>query len=74
MTLAVSPRDHNGHGIHSASTAVGSPIPNATFLGKTLGTAQGMAPHARVASYKVCWEGCLNADVLARMDQAIKDW
>ncbi|XP_050225174.1 subtilisin-like protease SBT5.3 [Mercurialis annua] len=66
-------RDDNGHGTHTLSTAGGGFVRGANFLGSSYGTAKGGAPKARVASYKVCWRGCHDADILAAFEAAISD-
>ncbi|KAL5716524.1 hypothetical protein ACHQM5_018201 [Ranunculus cassubicifolius] len=79
-----SPRDHDGHGTHTASTAAGRVVHNVSSLGGFgSGSASGGAPLARVAMYKVCWpqanstlekqDTCLEADMLAAIDDAIGD-
>ncbi|XP_077249311.1 subtilisin-like protease 4 [Tasmannia lanceolata] len=66
--------DVDGHGSHTASTAAGSFVTNATVLGNANGTAVGMAPYAHLAIYKVCSVAdCADSDILAGIDSAVED-
>ena len=69
-----SPIDDDGHGSHTASTIAGASIAGASFYGLAKGTARGGVPSARIAMYKVCWNGsCSDIDLLAGLDDAIDD-
>lgn len=79
-----SPRDGDGHGSHTASTAAGNAeVPVTTNGGADLGTVSGVAPDARIAAYKVCWsgpdpdstddDGCASSDLVQAIDQATED-
>jgi hypothetical protein len=73
-----TPRDSEGHGTHTLSTAGGSPVPGANVLGFGNGTATGGSPRARLAGYRVCFKpvngsSCFEADILAAFDAAIHD-
>ncbi|GMI69174.1 AUXIN-INDUCED IN ROOT CULTURES 3 [Hibiscus trionum] len=73
-----TPRDKEGHGTHTLSTAGGNMVAKASVFGFGKGTAKGGSPRARVAAYKVCWppvsgNECFDADILAAFDVAIHD-
>ncbi|KAK3444599.1 subtilisin-like protease SBT5.3 [Eucalyptus grandis] len=73
-----TPRDNDGHGSHTLSTAGGNFVAGASVFGYGQGTAKGGSPRARVAAYKVCWppvtgSECFDADILAGFDAAIHD-
>ncbi|MED5619341.1 S8 family peptidase [Ideonella sp. BN130291] len=81
----VSPRDQDGHGDHTASTAAGNSDVNAIVNGISAGSISGMAPRARLAAYKVCWtfvapaepggfkNSCFNGDSVKAIDTAVAD-
>jgi hypothetical protein len=74
----ISPRDADGHGSHTASTAAGRGGVPVKIEGQSFGMASGMAPDARISAYKVCWGrggegGCNTSDSVAAIDQAVAD-
>ena len=74
-----SPRDFNGHGTHTSSTAGGNYGVPVTGDAAGLGTINGMAPRARIAMYKALWtieDGTgsgYTADLVEAIDQAVAD-
>ena len=75
-----SPRDYNGHGTHTASTAGGNHGVPTTGQAAIFGPINGMAPHARIAAYKALWStqdastaSGFTSDLVAAIDQAVAD-
>ncbi|MGI8901646.1 MAG: S8 family serine peptidase, partial [Nocardioides sp.] len=75
-----STRDNSGHGSHTASTAAGNSGVNVTVGGRNFGNVSGMAPAAKIAAYKVCFDdnnpntgGCYTSSTLDAVDDAIAD-
>ncbi len=73
-----SARDADGHGTHTATTAGGNADVATTGPAAVFESVSGIAPRARIASYKVCWGtgdegGCSNVDSVAAIDQAVAD-
>ena len=74
-----SPRDADGHGTHTATTAAGIRT-SASIFGTLIGDVEGMAPRARIAVYKACWlrpgdtrASCNTSDLANAIDQAVAD-
>jgi subtilisin family serine protease len=76
----VSPRDGEGHGTHTATTAAGRADVDVQLGGRDLGTVTGVAPAAKIAVYKALWSGKtaqdtggFTSDIVAAIDQAVAD-
>jgi len=74
-----SPRDADGHGTHTATTAAGNST-SASIFGTLIGDVEGMAPRARIAVYKACWlrpfqtrASCNTSDLARAIDAAVAD-
>jgi len=87
-----SPRDsiggttgEGGHGTHTSTTAGGNAGVDVIMSGVNVGAMSGVAPRARIASYKVCWtyndsaeadgmrNGCFTGDSVAAIEKAVVD-
>jgi hypothetical protein len=73
-----SARDFGGHGTHTASTAGGNALTPTDGPAAVFGSVSGIAPRARIAAYKVCWQtpaggSCFSSDSMAAIDQAVAD-
>ncbi|WP_328327565.1 S8 family serine peptidase [Kribbella sp. NBC_00382] len=75
-----SPRDGEGHGTHTATTAAGRAGVDVSESGINFGTISGVAPAAKIAVYKALWtgkdgvgSGGYTSDILAAIDQAVAD-
>ncbi len=75
----LSPRDVDGHGTHTATTVAGNKT-DASAFGTLLGRVEGIAPRARIATYKACWvrpgttrAACNTSDLARAIDLAVAD-
>lgn len=69
-----------GHGVHTASTAGGNENVPMMVGDISVGAGSGMAPRARLAIYKACWQAtdpdlssCAGADLVKAIDDAVRD-
>jgi hypothetical protein len=70
----MSPRDSDGDGTHTASTAAGNVVRNASLYGLAEGNARAGVAGSSLAVYKIYWGGyCWEADILATFEEAIDD-
>jgi hypothetical protein len=75
-----SPRDYDGHGTHTSSTAGGNEAVTVTGDASAFGKINGIAPRARIAMYKALWHDNAAAtssgttsDLVAAIDDAVAD-
>jgi len=75
-----SPRDYNGHGTHTSSTAGGNHGVPTSGPAALFGAINGIAPRARIAAYKALWStqdaataSGFTSDLVAAIDQAVAD-
>jgi hypothetical protein len=73
-TKVCSPRDSEGHGTHTLTTAAGDCVQSAVLYGVQRGPVCGIAPGAHVIMYRVCLiQGCFSSDSVAAVQRAIAD-
>ncbi|MDX6481373.1 MAG: hypothetical protein QOG85_1883 [Gaiellaceae bacterium] len=73
-THVCSPRDSEGHGTHTTTTAAGDCVSSAPLYGVERGPVCGIAPGAHVEMFRVCLaHGCYGSDSVAAVQQAITD-
>ena len=73
-TDVCSPRDSEGHGTHTTTTAAGDCVSSAVLYGVERGPVCGIAPGAHVIEYRVCLvQGCFGSDSVSAVAQAIAD-
>lgn len=77
---SLSARDVLGHGTQVSSVAAGNAGVSVRVDGRDAGQFGGIAPQARIATYKACWgapdpadDGCSTADVVSAVDAAVAD-
>ena len=75
-----SPRDQDGHGTHTLTTAGGNENVDVVVSGTPISNISGIAPRARLAAYKACWNNaadtggsCFQSDTVAAIDAAVAD-
>jgi subtilisin family serine protease len=67
-------RDYDGHGTHTASTAIGNPEVEASIFDREFGEISGIAPDAHVVAYSACGNlGCFGGDLALAIDTAVAD-
>lgn len=73
-THTCSPRDSEGHGTHTTTTAAGDCVTSAVLYGVERGPVCGIAPGAHVEMFRVCLAGgCFSSDSVSAVQQAISD-